>query len=150
MKIYRHFFLVFFVIFYFCTNCYPLDKKEIMREYLEKINPALAGIQAVSRNLSMRLIPLESALKETESYIGTIDSVSPPEFMLKEHKLILLSFKKLRMSFYVMTKGNKDVSIRLARSGRDLLRMAVANILEFSKKEGLIEEKKEGEGEKKE
>ncbi|MBU0758894.1 MAG: hypothetical protein KKC66_01835 [Candidatus Omnitrophica bacterium] len=120
-----------------------IDIKEEMKLYLGKINPVLINVQDTSRRLSQRLLNLEMAIKQMGEDINTIDSLTPPENMVKQHKAILLSFKKLRLGFYLLGHGDRPMSVRLVTSGRDLLRLAVRDILEFCRKEGLINKKGE-------
>ena len=127
-----------FTFFYFCSLGYSIEKKEALVEYFNKINPVLIKVQIASRNLSQKLLPLEGIIQEMQNSIDTIKLLVPPEFLVRQHKMILLSFKKLKMGFYLLSKGDKEVSIRLVKRGRNLLRNAAKDIVEFSKKEGLI------------
>lgn len=129
-----------FIFFSFYSISYSVDKKDDLKQYLNKINPILTNAQITARNLSQKLIPLEGAIKQMGDYIDTLDSLTPPPFMIKQHKIILLSFRKLKMGFYLLSRGEKAASVRLVTRGRDLLRIAVNDILEFGRKEGLIKE----------
>lgn len=132
-----------FIFFSLCKATYATDKKDEMKQYLNQISPVLTKVQITAINLSQRLVPLQGAIKQMDNYINTLNSLDPPSFMVKQHKTILLSFRKLRMGFYLLSQGHRLISVKLVARGRDLLRIAVKDILEFSKKEGLIKEKKE-------
>ena len=81
---------------------------------------------------------MESVISEMKAYIDTIHSLRPPEFIIRQHKMMLLSLKKLRMGFYMLSSGDRLASVRLVNRGRDLLRLAVKDIVKFGKDEGLI------------
>lgn len=117
-----------------------VDKKDEMRQYLTEIDPILKNVQITSRSLSLKTLALEAAIKQMQVYSDSIKSIIPPEFMHKQHTMMSLSLRKLRMGFYVLNYGNRDKSVKLVGNGRDLLRLAVTDILEFAKKEGLIKE----------
>ena len=142
-KIKLVFFITTLTFFSFNGIIYSVDKRDEMKEYLGKINPVLTNVQVTSRNLSQRLLPLEMVIRDMRNYIDILEALTPPEFMVRQHKMILLAFKKLRMGFYMLTRGDRPLSIRLVRRGRDLLRIAAKDIVEFSKREGLIKEKRE-------
>ncbi|MFC1624628.1 hypothetical protein ACFL28_04880 [Candidatus Omnitrophota bacterium] len=142
-KIKLVFFITVLTFFSFNGIVYSVDKRDEMKEYLGKINPILTNIQVTSRNLSQKLLPLEGAIREMHKGIDILETLTPPEFMARQHKMILLAFKKLKMGFYMLTRGDRPLSIRLVRRGRDLLRTAAKDIVEFSKREGLIKEERE-------
>jgi hypothetical protein len=132
---------VFAAFFSFYALSYAADKKEELKRYLAEINPTLTNVQITSRNLTQRLLPVEGAVKQMADYIDKIKSTAPPEFMLREHKMILLSFKKLRLGFYLLHHGEKSVSVRTVKRGAYLFREAVKKILEYSEEEGILKKR---------
>lgn len=120
---------------------YAGDKKEETRQYISKVNPILISVQVTTRNISQKFLSLEAAVKQMEEYIKQLRAIKPPDFMAKQHKMILLSFQKMKMGFYLLTKGEKSVSIPLVKRGAELLRTAAKDLVEVLKKEGLIKEK---------
>lgn len=134
--------LAIFIVFFFPHPAAysAVDKKDELREYLKGIDPVLTRVQITTMNFSQKLLTMESVINEMRNYIDKVRSLSPPEFMIKQHKMILLSLKKLRMGFYMLSSGDRQTSIRLVNRGRDLLRLAVKDIVKFGKEEGIIKE----------
>ena len=138
-RIKRIIFVVFMVFFFSNTALYSEgDKKEELRNYLKNIDPVLTRVQITTSNFSQKLLTMESVISEMKAYIDTIHSLRPPEFIIRQHKMMLLSLKKLRMGFYMLSSGDRLASVRLVNRGRDLLRLAVKDIVKFGKDEGLI------------
>lgn len=134
--------LVAFIVFFsFYNPGYPADEKEEIKQYLDKVNLALTNFQITARNLSQKILPIPPAVKQMQDYIETVSSLTPPEVMDRQHRMLLLSFKKLRMGFYVLSHGDKPLSVRLVNRGRDLLQLAIKDILKMAREEGLIKQK---------
>ena len=143
-RIKRIIFAVFMVFFFSNTAAYSAgDKKEELRDYLKRIDPVLTRAQITARNFSQKLLTMESVISEMKACIDTIHSLRPPEFIIRQHKMVLLSLKKLRMGFYMLSSGDRLASVRLVNRGRDLLRLAVKDIVKLGKEEGLIKEDNE-------
>lgn len=115
---------------------------EELKEYLTKISPILTSVQLTARQLTQKLLPLEGATKEMEKNITSLSSFTPPVSLARPHKMLILSFKKMRMGFLLLSRGDKVGSARLVKSGRDLLRSAVKYILDVGRKEGIIDNEK--------
>lgn len=135
---------VFMVFFFPHAAAYSEgDKKEELRDYLKRLDPVLTRVQITTSNFSQKLLTMESVITEMKAYIDTIHSLTPPEFIARQHKMMLLSLKKLRMGFYMLSSGDRRASVRLVNRGRDLLRLAVKDIVKLGKEEGLIKEENE-------
>lgn len=132
---------VFLISFISCNTGYSADKKEEMNQYVIKVNPVLINVQMVSRNISQKLLPLEGGIKQMEGYLNDLKSIKPPVFMVKQHKMILLSLKKMKTGFYLLSHGDKADSVMLVKKAAELLRVAAKDMVDFAKKEGLITEK---------
>lgn len=117
---------------------YALDKKDELREYMSKVNPVLISVQVTSRNISQKIISLEAAIEQMRGYIAQLRAVTPPAFMEKQHDMILLSFHKMKTGFYLLSKGDRPASIPLVRRGAGLLKIAINDIVDFLKREGLM------------
>ena len=137
---------IFFIAFVFCSSAYSRDEKEEMKQYISKINPVLINVQTTSRNISQKLLSLEAAVKQMREYLVQLRVIKPPDFMAKQHKMILLSFKKMKTGFYLLSKGDRPNSILLVRKGAELLRIAAKDIVDFAKKEGLIKDTLKAQG----
>lgn len=120
---------------------YAEDVKEEGTQYITKINPVLVNMQLVSRNMTQNLITAEKAAEQMKEHIAQLRAITPPLFMKRQHEMLLLSLQKMKMGFYLLSKGDGSVSIPLVRKGAELLRMATKNIVDFAKKEGIIKEK---------
>jgi len=131
-------------IFTSCSIVHADDKKEETKQYLTKVNPIITDVQVTSRNLSQRPMYLETAVKEMMVYLDKLKAIKPPAFMARQHKMILLSFQKMRTGFYLLSKGDRSASIPLVREGAGLLRIVVRDIVDFAKREGLVKEKEAG------
>ena len=129
------------IVFTFYGIGYSQDQKEDLKQYMVKINPILINVQMTSRNISQKLVTLEAAIKQMREYLGQLAAIKPPVFMAKQHKMILLSFQKMKSGFYLLSKGDRLTSIPLVRRGAELLRIAAKDMVDFAKKEGLIKEK---------
>jgi len=132
---------IFFAWFCLSTLGYSLDKKEAMREYFGKVNSILLEFQLFARDLSQNRHSIEMGPAKMKSYLDSLKDIKPPEFMARQHKMISLSIKKIRMGFYVLSRGNKPVSTRLVMRGRDLLKMAANDIVKVSEELGLVKKK---------
>ena len=140
-KIKRAALTLFFAWFCFSALGYSLDKKEAMREYFGKVNRILIDFQLVTRDLSQNRHPMGAGLTKMKGYLEGLKDIKPPKFMARQHKMISLSIKKIRMGFYLLSRGNKSVSTRLVMRGRDLLKMAANDIIKVSKELGLVKKK---------
>lgn len=128
------------IVFAFCSVCYSQDKREEIKQYLAKVNPILINVQITSRNISQKLLSLDAAIKQMREYLVQLQVIKPPDFMAKQHKMILLSFQKMKAGFYLLSERDRTKSIPLVRKGAELLRIAAKDIVDFAKKEGLIKE----------
>jgi hypothetical protein len=135
--------VVFVIVFILHGMGYSQDKKEEMKQYMAKISPILTDVQLAARNMSQKFWSPESSGKQMKGYIDNLRSLVPPESMVRQHKMILLSLQKLRSGFYALSKGNRALSITLVRRGAELLRTAVKDIVDFAKKEGLVKEREQ-------
>jgi len=135
--------LISFLFFSGAGVSCALDEREAMKRYLADINPVLTKAQVASRNISQRLLPLGDGVKQMRDCVESLSAMNPPKVMLKQHKMILLSFKKLRMGFYLLLNGDRPRSVVLVKSGAVLLRAAVKDMVELGKREGLIKENPE-------
>ena len=122
---------------------YSLDRKEAIKQYLADVNPVLTNIQVTTRKVSQKLLPLNGAIEQIQSYVDSLHSLTPPDALAKQHKMILLSFKKIRLGFCELLRGDKQLSVTLVKRGAGLLKIAVVDIVELGKKEGIIKENSE-------
>lgn len=137
---------VFLISFISCNTGYSADKKEELQQYLGKVNPILINVQTTSRNISMKLLSLDAAVKQMEEYLDSLRSIKPPRFMAKQHKMILLAFKKMKMGFYLLFHGDRERAVSMTRRGAGLLRMAAKDMVDLASKEGLIKESNKQQG----
>ena len=137
---------IFFIGFIICSSGYSENNKEEMKQYISKINPVLINVQMTSRNISQKLLSLEAAVKQIREYLVQLQAIKPPSFIAKQHKMILLSFKKMKTGFYLLSKGDRPDSIPLVKKGAALLRTAAKDIVDFAKKEGLVKDTLKAQG----
>jgi hypothetical protein len=127
-----------FLILSWSRTGYSLDRKEAIKQYLAGVNPILTNVQVTTRNISQKLLPFNGAVKQMQSYINSLHSLTPPDALAKQHRMIMLSFKKIRLGFCELLRGNKQLSMTLVKRGAVLLKAAVGDIIELSRKEGII------------
>lgn len=120
---------------------YCEDAKEEAKQYISKINPIIINVQLTSRNISQNPASLGPAVKKMGEYLSQLRAIEPPSLMARGHKMILLSLHKMKMGFYLLSKGDRPTSVPLVRKGADLLKAASRDIVDFARKEGLIKEK---------
>ncbi|MFC1620984.1 hypothetical protein ACFL2G_01650 [Candidatus Omnitrophota bacterium] len=143
--------VIVFVIFSFCNISYSADDEAIKAEtkkYIERVNPVLADVDTTYRNVSMKVFPLKKGAKNMQGYINALNSITPPEAMKKQHRMILLAFKKLRMAYYLLSDGDRETSLPLVKKVSELLRLAVKDIKDFVQREGLVNTDRETEDDK--
>lgn len=129
---------ILIAIFISFSAGYAADKKDELKEYVSKINPILINVQVTSRNISQKTLSLEAAIKQMRGYIAQLRAVTPPTFMKKQHDMILLSFQKMKAGFFLLSKGDRVTSIPLVRRGAGLLKIAINDVVDFLKREGLM------------
>lgn len=78
---------------------YAGDKKEEAKQYVSKVNPVLISAQVTTRNINQKFLSLETTVKQMKEYIKQLRAIKPPDFMAKQHKMILLSFQKMKADF---------------------------------------------------
>ena len=140
-KIKKVILIVSIITFIFYCIGYCEDAKEEVKQYISKINPIIINVQITSRNVSQNPASLGPAVKKMSEYLVQLRAIKPPSLMAREHKMILLSFYKMKMGFYLLTKRDKITSVPLVRKGAELLKAASRDIIDFARKEGLIKEK---------
>ncbi|MBC8473580.1 MAG: hypothetical protein H8D54_02075 [Candidatus Omnitrophica bacterium] len=130
------------VIMSFCFSniVYAVGEKEEAKEYLEKLNPILSQIDEAYRNVALKVLTLEIGASKIKELINSLNSLTPPEFMEKQHKMILLALKKMEAGFRLLARNDRSHAVSMVKRSADLLKMAVNNIIAFGKKEGIIKE----------
>ena len=137
--------LILLISFIYYNIAYSADKKEELNQYVMKVNPILLNVLATARNISQRFFTLEAGMKQVDDYLKSLKAIKPPNFMAKQHKMILLAFKKMRMGFYLLAHGkDKAMAISLVKRSGELLRIAGREIVDFADKEGLLKKKEQG------
>jgi len=125
-------------VFSFSNFAYSVDEKEEAKEYIEKANPIIMNVDTAYRQVSLKVLPLEKGAKKMQGYIDSLSALKPPELMKRQHDMMLLAFKQLRMGYLLLSKGHRSIAIKLVRKSGDLLKLAVKDIKDFVKKEGLV------------
>ncbi|MCX5693262.1 MAG: hypothetical protein NTX47_06245 [Candidatus Omnitrophica bacterium] len=137
--------LILLISFIYYNTAYSADKKEELNQYVMKVNPILLNVQITARNISQRFFTLEAGMKQVDDYLKSLKAIKPPNFMVKQHKMILLAFKKMRMGFYLLSHGkDKAMAISLVKRSGELLRIAGREMVDFADKEGLLKKKEQG------
>ncbi|MFA5389668.1 MAG: hypothetical protein WC312_07975, partial [Candidatus Omnitrophota bacterium] len=116
------------------------DRKEEVKQYVTKINPIIINIQIATRNISQKFLTYGLAAEQMSEYHRQLRAVKPPVYMARQHKMVLLSLRKMGTGFYLLSKGDRTDSVTLVRRGAELLRIAVKDIVGFAREEGLVKE----------
>jgi hypothetical protein len=131
------FLLALFIVMSFSISSYSADEKQATVDYLKKANPIIMDVDLAYRNVSMGLWPLSEGVKRMAEYIEKFSKLHPTPIMQKEHKMMLLGFKKIRTAYYLLDKGNKEIAGKLIKSGANLLKLSAGEMREFVKRAGL-------------
>ena len=121
-----------------------VEPQEDMEAYLRNISSIITDINITVTNIGLNTFPIKEGIKRLDNYIGQLEFIIDcPEGASTQHKMILLSFKKLRMGLLLLSPETKDTSIRLIKSGTRLLKYAAADIIKIARECGMMEEKDE-------
>lgn len=114
------------------------DFKEELTAYIKALSPIMTDVDITIRNTGSGLLPMREGVKKINAHISQIKSLNHPESLNRQHKMILLSFRKMRMGLLVFSPDTRNVAIGLIRDGGRLLRYAANDIVAIAKNEGII------------
>ncbi len=124
------------------------DDNSFIKDYIKEISSVMTDIDITMRNIGMGIFPMGEGVKRLDGYIFRIKAMESPEELEKEHKMVLLSFKKMRMGLLLFSEERKDLSVGLIKSGTRILKTAAQNIVKIAREKGIIEDKEEREKDK--
>ena len=120
------------------------EPQEDVEAYLRNVSSIMTDVSITLTNIGLNTFPIKEGIKRLNNYIGQLEFIIDcPEDTSAQHKMILLSFKKLRMGLLLLSPETKDTSIRLIKSGTRLLKYAAADIIKIARECGMMEEKDE-------
>ena len=123
------------------------EPQEDVEAYLRNVSSIMTDVSITLTNIGLNTFPIKEGIKRLNNYIGQLEFIIDcPEDTSAQHKMILLSFKKLRMGLLLLSPETKDTSIRLIKSGTRLLKYAAMDIIKIARECGMIEKKSEIEG----
>ncbi len=143
MAVKRFISIIILVCFGFIGAVYGADTKEELKQYIMKLNPILTNVQVAARNINQKYWSPDAASKQMRGYINELRALVPPESVIKQHKMLLLSLEKLEKGFAAFSKNNRPLSITLVKRGAGLLRIAVKDIVDLAKREGIVKNPEE-------
>jgi len=121
-----------------------VESQEDMEAYLRNISSIITDINITITNIGLNTFPIKEGIKRLDNYIGQLEFIiDPPEGASTQHKMILLSFKKLRMGLLLLSPETKDTAIRSIKSGTRLLKYAATDIIKIARRCGMLEKKGE-------
>lgn len=121
-----------------------VEPQEDIEAYLRNISSIITDVNITITNIGLNTFPIKEGIKRLSNYIGQLEFIiGYPEGMSTQHKMILLSFKKLRMGLLLLSPERKDTSIRLIKSGTRLLKYVATDIVKIARECGMIEAKDE-------
>ena len=120
------------------------EPQEDIEAYLRNVSSIITDVSITVTNIGLNTFPIKEGIKRLNNYIGQLEFIIDcPEGMSTQHKMILLSFKKLKMGLSLLSPETKDTSVRLIKSGTCLLKHAAADIIKIARECGMMEEKDE-------
>lgn len=114
------------------------DNKEGLADYIKAISPIMTDADSAIRDVGFNTLPINEAARRMSTYIGEMGLVKYPESLSRQYKMILLSFKKIRMGFLLFSLETKVMCVGLIKDGAKLLRYAAKDMLSFAEKEGIL------------
>jgi hypothetical protein len=117
------------------------SKEEDIVTYIKDVSSMMTNVDIVIRNIGLNYLPMNEGVRRMDIYITQLGFMQYPEDLSRLHKMILFSFKKLRMGLLLFSVERKEISVGLIKSGTRLLKYAANNMLEIAKSEGIIQKK---------
>lgn len=119
------------------------NNKTSVVDYIKAISPLITKVDITIRNIGLNMLSMEEGVKAMDTCITQIELLEPPKVLFRQHKSILLSFRKLRMGLLLLSSKKKDIAIKVIKSGTRLLKYAATDMVDIAKEEGLIKEEKD-------
>ncbi len=109
--------------------------------YLKEISSIITNVDITVRNVGMNYLPMQEAVKRMDTYVAQLESTKYPEVLAIKHKMIVLSFKKIRMGLLLFSPENKELSIKVIKSGTNILKYVAKEIVKIADEKGLLVKK---------
>lgn len=154
----------FFIVLVAVFKYNPLDGKDILSfvrfvdasednsgqgseaaDYIKEISSIMTNVDITIRNVGLKILSIQEGVKRIGIAITRVDLLEYPEAFKREHKMILLSFQKLKTGLLLLSPERKDASIKLIKSGTRLLKYAAMDIVNIAKREGIIKKEQKAE-----
>lgn len=126
------------IIFTFTGFLQAAENKDEVVNYIKDVSSIMTEVDIMTRNIGLNYLPIQEGARRMDSYIEQTRNLQYPAEFSRLHKMILLSFKKMRMGLLLFSPERRDFSVRLIRSGTRLLKYAAEDIIDIAKEEGLI------------
>lgn len=141
------YYLIAFLVIFFISSRYSeaSGDRDELTAYIKDVSSIMTNADITIRNIGLNYLSMEEGARRMNAYIAQLGAAQCPEDLSRLHKMILLSFKKLRMGLLLFSIERKDASIRLIKGGTGLLRRAAKDILAIVKREGIIKKEPSGE-----
>jgi len=141
------YYLIAFLAIFFISSRYSeaSEDRDELTAYIKDVSSIMTNADITIRNIGLNYLPMEEGVRRMNTYIAQFGAVQYPEDLSRLHKMILLSFKKLRLGLLLFSVERKDTSIGLIKGGTRLLRHAAKDILVIAKREGIIKKGPSGE-----
>jgi len=120
------------------------DERDDKTVYIKDVSSVMTNVDITVRNIGLNYLPMQEGVKRLNTYIAQLEIMQYPNDLSRQHKMVILSFKKIRMGFLLFSPEKKEISIKLIKSGSRLLKYVAGHIVEIVKKEGLFINKEGG------
>ena len=131
-----------FIFLGFTQLAKATDQKDSMKSYIKDISSAMTDVDITMRSIGFGTFPIKEGIKRLNSYIAQLGFMPYPKRLSKQRKMVLLSFRKLRMGLLLFSAERKKLSLGLIKEGTQLLKYAAKDIISIAKEEGIIKRKK--------
>jgi hypothetical protein len=125
-------------IFLISVNfCQAGDSKEDVVSYIKEVSSIITNVDITIRGIGFNTLPMQEGVKRLNSSIGQLSFMECPPSMSKQHKTVLLAFKKIRAGLLLFSLEKKDTAVGLIKNGIRLLKYAAKDILAIAEREGI-------------
>jgi|GEM_PF-5222555 len=114
--------------------------------YIKSLVPILTNVDITIRNIGMNLLPIKDGIAKMDDYIKQATSLKSPAILSRDHKMLILSFRKMRMGLLLFSPEKKEPGVSLIRNGAIILKHVANDIVAIGEKEGIIKKKKTEDG----
>ena len=114
------------------------DNKEGLAVYIKAVSSIMTDADFTIKSISFNTLPMAEGAKRMNGYLGKMAMLESPEALSRQHKMVLLAFKKMRAGLLLFSLERKDMCVSLIKNGGRLLRQAAKDITAVMEREGIL------------